>query len=370
MASKLLNKKENSRLDQIKRLPKTKIILILTAILVITLIFNNYRSRNSVSVEIEEAQLREIKESINASGEINARSRTDLNFLTSGEVTEITIEEGDFVEKGQLLARLDTTNLYQSYLQAEANLRAAEATLQRVYDDVQGSETDESFSEIETRTNAEAAKDVAYRSFVQASQNLANGTLRAPKDGIVAFISEGLAPGFFATPATAEIIIVDPETIIFEADVSEVSISNVYIDQNVELTLDAYPDEDYKGKVVSIGVTAVTTSTGGTAYPVQVSLDGNIGDKFKLGMNGDAEFIKEKQNDALTIPITALVEEDDKDFVWISENGQTKKKEIKTGIESINYVEVTEGISEGQIVIIRPPSDIEEGKRIIEQGDD
>lgn len=359
------NKGKNSRPAFLNDFGKGRAAVVIVLLIIGLLIYNNYRSRNSVAVELAVAEKQELTDSFNASGEVSAEQRSDINFLTSGEVSQLNVKEGSMIEKGDIIARLNTTNLYQAYLQAEANLRKAEATLDRVYDDVQDSEDDESFSEREARTTAEAAKDVAYRSFVQASENLSNATLRAPASGLVAFVSEGLAPGFYATPATAEIIIVDPSTAIFEADVNEVSISNIYLGQRALITLDAYDGEEFEGEVTHIGVTAVTTSTGGTAYPVEVSFPGKIGLKFKLGMNGDAEFVLEKKEDVVVIPITAVVEEDEGEFVWISDNGIARKVKVETGLSSINDIEITKGINEGQTVVVRPPSDIDEGKRIL-----
>ena len=87
--------------------------------------------------------------------------------------------------------------------------------------------------------------------------------------------------------------------------------------------------------------------------------------KLKLGMNGDAEFVLDRKEDVITVPVTAIVEEDDKEFIWIAENGTARRVEVKTGLTSINDIEITEGLEQGQEVILRPPSNIEEGKRVI-----
>jgi len=81
-------------------------------------------------------------------------------------------------------------------------------------------------------------------------------------------------------------------------------------------------------------------------------------------MNGEAEFVVSEKADVLMVPLTSLIEEDEKEYVWIVENGRAKRVEIKTGASSLNNIEVTEGLEEDNVVILRPPSDITEGAKI------
>ncbi len=368
MASKLLKKKKQAnRFIILKNLNKKKLLLYSIVVLFVLIGYRIYKNNSSIYAETTAVQRKDLIESITASGEISAEERVDLNFLTAGEMSSITVKEGDVVQKGQIIARLNSTNLYQAYLQAEANLRKADASLALVYNQIQGHADDETFEQRDIRTTTETARDVAYRAFVQASENLSYAVLRAPFSGLIAFITEGMAPGFYVTPATAKIIIVNPETAVFMADVNEVNISAVYLGQKVNIVLDAYPDDEIKGVVTHIGVTAVTTSTGGTAYPVEVNLPGSIGLKHKIGMNGDAEFVLDNKENVITVPLTALVEEDDKEYVWISIDGIARKVEIMTGLSSVTDVEITEGLEEGQIIVTRPPVGIQDGKKIIER---
>ena len=371
MASKLLNdRKENEIHSVVKRINKKRLLLLLLVIFVVYLVFSNYRSRNTVVVSTDTAKTQDISETINVSGRISAEKRADLNFLTSGEISSIDVQLGDEVKQGQILARINTTILYQAYLQAQDSLRSANATLERVYDDIQGHDDDESFAQREKRTSAETAKNVAYRSLVQAGQNLSNATLRSPFSGIVAYIADGLAPGVFVAPGTPQVVIVDPETIIFEADVNETNIPKIYPGQKVNVKLDAYPEVNISGEVTRIGVTSVTTSTGGTAYKVQIRIPGDIGDKFKLGMNGDAEFIIDEKSSVLSIPVSALIEESvEEKYVWISDSGSAKKVQVETGISSFNDIQIIKGLEEGQTVIVRPPNNIKDGNKIIDQSD-
>jgi RND family efflux transporter MFP subunit len=341
---------------------KIIIILILAAI-----IYWRYSAAKNGGVEIDVAKVarEKLTENVSASGDVIADNSANLVFQTAGEVTEVNFKEGDTVKKGDIIAKLDTTLLYNNYLIAQANLRAAEATLDRVYDDLQGHETDESFTQIETRTAAETAKDKTYWSFASASKSLEGAYIRAPFDGVVTQVPQDIVKGsVISLPSSATFQVVGPETTFFEAEVSEVDIIKITSGAKANIDIDAYPDETFDGTVSGLGFESITTSTGGTAYHVRITLPENNDTKFMIGMNGDADIILSEKSNVLLIPVNSLVEEDDKTYVWVVENSKAKKQEINTGISSINDIEVISGLSEGQEVIVRPSNDIQEGTKI------
>jgi RND family efflux transporter MFP subunit len=176
---------------------------------------------------------------------------------------------------------------------------------------------------------------------------------------------DNIVPGALVSlPTSAIFQVVAPETIYFEAEVSEVDIYKLKTDAQAEVEIDAYPDEVFNGKVQSYNFSSTTTSTGGTAYKIRVSLPKNEGLKFKIGMNGDVSVIISEKDDVLLVPITSVVEEDDKKYVWLSDDGKAKKVEVKTAASSVDEMEITSGISETEEVVIRPPSKIEEGVKL------
>jgi len=312
-------------------------------------------------IEITKAQL---LESVSTSGEIKAEKFTELTFLSSENIKEILIEDGAEVKKEDLIAKLDTVSLYQSYLQAEADLRDKQATLDKVYDDVKGHEKDETLAQKETRTSAEVAKDKSYRAFVIAQKNLADASLRAPFDGIVNY-SEGASIGTYSSTLSSKFSLIDPKTVYFEAEVNEIDIIKITPETKVKIELDAYPGDVFEQQIKSISFVSTITSTGGTAYKVKTSLPENFDNKFRLGMNGDASFIVSSKQDVLVAPITAIVEENEKSYVWVvNSNNKVKKVEVTTGSSSIDDIEITSGLESDDLVLVRPPSKIKEGDRV------
>ncbi len=339
--------------------------LLLFAILTI-IALSQIRSFYKADYEVRVIEVRRdtFVDTISASGEVKAERFAQMVFQSPGDIKDIYVSDGSFVKKGERIATIDSTIAYQTYLQAEADLRAREASLAVVYDEIKGNDDDETLEQKETRTLAETAKDKAYRAYVSAQKALSNTTVRAPFDGIVQY-GNNVSIGSYASPATPSFVMVSPETVYFEAEVSEIEVSEIKIDMKSKIQLDAYPNEEYDQRVAMIGITNVTTSTGGTAYTVKVGLPENNENKLRVGMSGDIEFIIEETANTLFVPFSALVEEEGLRYVWmVSDTSRVEKREVKTGNSSIDSVEILSGIAEGDRIVERPPNDMQNGDKV------
>lgn len=341
---------------------RTVIVLVIVGIIAISQIRSYLQA--DYEVRVVDVKRDTFIDTISASGEVKAERYANLVFLSSGDIKDIYVTDGSTVQKGDRIATIDSTIAYQTYLQAEADLRAREASLAVVYDDLKGHDEDESLSQKEERTLAETAKDKAYRAYVAAQKALSNTTIRAPFDGIVQFASN-LSIGSYASPASASFVLVDPTTVYFEAEVSEIEVSEIKLDMKSLIQLDAYPDEEYDQRVAMIGITNVTTSTGGTAYTVKVALPTNNDNKFRVGMSGDIDFIVEEATNTLFVPFSSLVDEDGKNYVWVvSGTNNVTKTAVETGNSSVDSVEILSGIKEGDRIVERPPNDMQDGDKV------
>lgn len=158
--------------------------------------------------------------------------------------------------------------------------------------------------------------------------------------------------------------IVDPSTMKVKVAVDELDIAKVKEGQKAEIKFDSIADKVFDGAVESIAQTG-TSSNNVTTYDVVVSI-ANPGD-IKIGMNANVNILVDSKDDALTIPSQALVEKDGKEYVQVTNsNGNTtsstsgsldngKLVQIKTGLENENYVEVVDGITEGQKILVALP---------------
>lgn len=350
-----------------KRILSKKRYLVIVAIIATIVGWVGYQqSKPDYELDTHKATKDTLIESVTAPGDIKADSAIDLHFQSSARLAWVGVKEGDTVYRGQAIASLDKTDLEKN-LKKYLNLYVKE---RNDFDQVQ--EDNEDWPEL-----ADEARRETLRLLENAQMDLNNSvldvelknlavelaTLTSPISGVVTNITTPVA-GVNVTPTTSTFSIVDPETVYFAAEISEFEVPRVTTEQKVLLTLDAFPDEVIEARAESISFTSTTTSTGGTAFIAKIPLPSNIGNRYKIGMNGEVEFVIDEKEDVLLIPITSLVEEDDKEYVWVVENQVAKKVEVKTGSSSINNIEITDGLSEGDIVIVRPPSEIKEGDKI------
>ncbi len=175
-------------------------------------------------------------------------------------------------------------------------------------------------------------------------------TISTPIAGIVTDIEPAVA-GVNVTPTTAHFTIANPGLMKFVADIDEADIGRMEVGQKVIIILDAYPDEELEGEITSISFAAITTSGGGTAFPVGISLPEVYEEKFKVGMNGDAEIIIAEKSEVITVPVEAIKTKDGTPYVQIIEGRAVKELEVEMGLESDTEIEIISGLSEGQLVV-------------------
>jgi len=289
-----------------------------------------------------------VREELILSGEIKAEEHAKLSFLSSGELDLVSVTEGEAVKKGQNLARLDTTILYQAYLSADADLRRYDASKDKTYDDVQGHKSDETYAQIETRTITETNRDKAYNAYVAAQKNLANATLRAPFDGIVTSITHPFT-GVNTSLTESQIELVNRDTIYFEVSADQSEVMEISQGQKVIVVLDSLSDKEYEGKVDYVSLTPKAGEVG-AVYRVKVVLSENLedADNFRIGMTGDAKFILSQNEDVLFVPTRFINSDLNGRFVNL---GKTNNKVyIETGLEGEERTEVKGDIKEGDTV--------------------
>lgn len=329
-------------------LKRKKLILIIVIFLAVGfLLVRKYVFPSKGGVETTRVEQGTVREELVLSGQVEADEHANLSFLTSGELDYVGVTEGQEVEKGDVLARLNTTILYQTYLSAEADLRRFDASRDKTYDDVQGHAKDETFAQIETRTIAETNRDKAYGAYLAAQQNLAYATLRAPFDGIVTSITHPFT-GVNTSLMESQIEIVNPSTIYFAVSADQTEVTNLKVGQKVNLILDSYPTEEIQGEVTYISYTPKIGDVG-TVYEVKVKALGQIDTaKIRIGMSGDAKFVLSEKDNVLYIPPKFI--KTDVNGKYVKKDSKNNKVHIEVGVEGEERVEIKGDIKEGDIL--------------------
>ena len=147
---------------------------LLSLLFIITLIgFGVWKFAFSGKEEkIESTQIKKgsVLQELVLSGEIDADEYVKFTFPTSGKIAWVGVKEGDWAKEGQALSKLDTIYLNAAYQRARADLRSAEATVQKIHDDVKNHNSDETFTQKKDRTAAEVARDNAFDSVKEAQR--------------------------------------------------------------------------------------------------------------------------------------------------------------------------------------------------------
>lgn len=321
-----------------------------------------FSSQNKpILVDITTVKEGEIAQYVSASGKVMANQAVSLSFQTSGKLAYVGVSEGDKIKKGKLVASLDKKQLEQT-LRKYLNLFEREFTeFEDTNEQLKDSVLSDSIRRIKSRAQIDLNQTVLDVEIQNEVIKMAN--LYSPIDGVVTNVNPKY-PGVNIAPNSAIFEIVNPKTVYFEAKVNEIDIAQIKEGLPVEIKIDAYPEEVLTEKVNSISFSSTTTSTGATAYIVKISLPSNESMKYRLGMNGDSKIIISQKDNVLLAPQSAIVEIQDKKYVWVVENDLSKKVEVETGISSTNEIEITKGIKEGNHIINRPPATLKEGIKV------
>lgn len=179
--------------------------------------------------------------------------------------------------------------------------------------------------------------------------------------------SSGTSSNSSTGSSSSVLTVVDMNSIKIKVSVDELDVSKIKVGQSATIKFDALSDKSFTGTVEEVPQTG-TTSNNVTTYDVVVKVNNPSG--IKLGMSANVAITIESKDNALVIPADALVEKNNKEYVKVQNTTSSNSTdlensgnlvEIKTGIENLNYIEVTSGISEGQLVIYKSTSAIMPG---------
>ncbi len=334
-------------------LRKRKWILIAVIVLVGVAGVFFYRSRSSQPETVTATVTREsIEETIDVPGEVDATLKAQLKFLAGGKIVSLPVTEGQWVQKGARIASVDARDLQKNLESSLRDYSSTRTDFEQGFDDRKDEAPSDSLSRVANKLQYSLDKSVIAVELRDIA--IKNATLVSPINGVITSLPV-TTPGVQVL-ATDVFEIVDPGSVLFEAEVDEVDIARVYEGIQVRIVLDAYPDKTIDAVVTSIGLRARSSSqsSGGTVFPVKVSIPLSAIPTFRLGLNGTMTIILEKKEQALTIPIEASTVRDGKDYVQVLDPANPNKiieKEISIGIENEEKAEVLSGLNEGDVVV-------------------
>lgn len=325
---------------------------------------------------------------VTATGTVEPVDQVDVGTQVSGLVNKIYVDYNSAVKKGQLLADLDKTTLSQSVANAQASYNSAlnernyyqqnYSRQKNMFDAGVISKADYEQATYQIK-NAEATVAQRKTALEQAQANLGYASIYSPIDGIIITkeVEEGQTVAASMTTPTLFSIAKDINKMQVEAKVDEADIGEVKVSQRVSFTVDAYPEEQFSGKVRQVRLGATTTSNVVT-YTVIIDAD-NPDKKLKPGLTATVTIFTKEMNDVATIEAQALNFTPDsvllakyyqqqnisaalpsashpaaQKTVWIKNNdGSISPRTVTTGTSDGIVVEVLDGLKPGDTVVTR-----------------
>jgi len=342
----------------------------------------------------------EIVQKVNATGKIQPKTQVKISADVSAKITRMEIKEGDWVEKGDFLVELDRERYLASVESAEASVRSAIANANLVQENVIQTERvyNRSRELVERNLESQAALDSAQAAYQvevarfqsatdqveqargrmkQVRDDLSKTTIYAPMTGTISDLNKEQGEIAIGSQFQEDVIMVIANLDEMEAlvNVDENDIVSIMLAQVAEIEVDALFGEQLAGTVVEIAnsanIAAPGTNEQKTEFEVNISVQSEE-DRLRPGMTASADIVTDTRADAISIPIQSVtvrtieqLEAGDEnaaenftagpdgfvEVVFVVEDGKAMARQLKTGIQSDDLIEVIDGLKEGEEVV-------------------
>jgi RND family efflux transporter MFP subunit len=319
---------------------------------------------------------------ISANGYVVARTKASVSAKIPGRLSYLGVSEGSRVRRGEIIARLESGDVAAALEAARANVGTVEAQLAQARRDLARAEQlkkSDVVSDLDVE-NARTQVDVLTAQLASAhaqvdlsAANLENTNVRAPFDGTVlrkdAEVGEIVAPSSAGggLTRTAIVTMADLGTLEVEVDVNEAYIAQVRNGQAARITLDAYPDTSFDGRVRQVVPTADRQKA--TVLVKVAILDKDP--RILPEMGARVVFVPRVGPGAavtvprrVLVPSAAIVSDGAGKHVWTVEHGVVKSQPVELGAEREGRVEVRSGLSGGESVVLDPPAGLRDGAKV------
>jgi len=315
----------------------------------------NYNNK-LVKVTVKKANADGFDDSLTYNGTITPTITTPLSFLLPGTITNIYVEEGDFVKKGKILARIDESiyrTAYEGTTATEKQAQDAYNRLKTVYD--KGSLPEIKWQEITAKLQqAKSANKIAY-------QNLSNTILRAPSKGYIG--KRNVEVGESAISGEPILTLVSINNVYVKVAVPENEINKFNKNLSAYINIPALGSEIYKGEVDKIGVIANIVSK---TYDVKIIVANKNG-VIKPGMACDVAIKMSPKVDIIKVSYQSLAkDEDGNNYVFVVDPSSkiVSKKKVQLGSFVNNKIEILSGISKGDLIVVEGKQKITDNQKV------
>ena len=333
-----------------------------------------------------------VASSVLLSGTVTAKNEQYVYFDASkGDLDEILVSVGDKVEEGQALVKYSSADAQAAYDVADRAVAKADRHIEELNKARENASATPASSQVPTEAGlpeqAQAAtssvssidsqisdaKDNRADAVAQlnkAQAQLDAATVLSTLEGTVVEVNRNVSK---SPTGNSQVVVhvVSNENLQVKGELSEYNLANLSVGQEVTFTSKVYQDKSWTGKISYISdypknngeaANAALGGNTGSKYPYTVDVTSDIGE-LKQGFSVSVE-VKNKSK-AILVPLTSVVTENDKNYVWIvDDQKKAKKVEVTLGNADADNQEITSGLTDGAKVISNPTSSLEEGKEV------
>nr|MEE4266958.1 efflux RND transporter periplasmic adaptor subunit [Candidatus Krumholzibacteria bacterium] len=315
-----------------------RLLIILGVLVVLAVIGLNLRPKDKAEATVEAGKVavRDLTSVVNCSGTIQPKRQVDVSANAMGTIVHLAVVEGQMVKAGDLLLEIDPSE-YRAAVQAlesaissaRADLQLAEASLEQaeqmfgIKNELfgEGLASEEELIAARTTKKVEAARVLAARHRIAQTQanldsarhDLSKVTISAPMTGVITRLNveegENAIMGTLNNPGTVLLVIADLGTMEAWVEVDETEVVNVDLGQPAAITIDAFPDQEFAGRVTEIGNSPVRVATGASGeavdFEVKITLDGTL-PNIRPGLSAKAEITVADRDGAVAVPLGAV----------------------------------------------------------------
>lgn len=377
-----------------------KLLIILSVVsLIVVIVLVNLQSKRekAVKVSVENVMADDLAAIISASGEVKPKKSVNISAQIPGRVIKIAVEEGQFVQEGDFLLKLEATQYEanaerdQAYIHSlKAELIKAKAYLKRDENNLRRQKNlwDKQLISREELDAATAQHDIskasqeattyqirqAQASLKSTLDNIEKTVYVAPIAGIIASLQveegETALVGTMNNPGTVLMTIADLSVMEVEVEVDETDVVALELGHPAEVQVDAFPDRIIAGTVTEIGSSAlvkITASEESRDFKVVITLE-DPPDNLKPGLSASADIITAERKGVLAVPISALISREDPNssgrksrdqvegIYVVDPDSRVMFTPVQKGIMGELKIEITSGLESGQTIVVGPYS--------------
>lgn len=290
--------------------------------------------RSGMSVQVD-CHLRNGSK-VSMTGTVVPKDRRDIEAEVAATVQEIHEREGSMVEAGGLIMTLEQSSVTIAYDQAETAYESARQTLESCESQIE----EQRLRVEQARVNAKDKENAA-----------AKLTVKSPIDGKVTSLTIERGDEVTANEAVAEVVAVTPLTVVIPVDELDVALLSVGLTAKVEV--DAVPGRVFEGTVSKIAHEG-KVQQGITNFDVTIEVEA---EEVRLGMSATATISVSSKKAVLSVPVEAVIWEQDQAYVTKIEDGRTVRTRVKVGVQNDLYAEIASGLNEGDEIVVSGLSD-------------